>query len=198
MSLAYNAPVYDQYGASEVPCIAHECKKGKMHLNIDEVLLEFVDIPGTPDIKKVVCTPLYIYGMPLLRYDLGDSAVPSTKQCDCGLPYPVIELKVGRVSDNIISPTGKIVSGITFGWYLTEATQGISQFQLVQEEVDNFTIKIVSEHKENEENERHIRELLHEMLNTSDIKINFEYTDVILPGSNGKYRPIISKATINA
>ena len=197
MSKAFNAPVYDQYGASEVPCIAHECKKGNMHINIDEVLVEFVDVEGNSEIKKIVCTPLYIYGMPLLRYDLGDTAIPSAKQCDCGLPYPVMELKVGRLSDNILSPTGKLVSGITFGWYLTDATKGIARFQLVQEDVSHFVINIEGDDRFREENERVIRELIHEMLNTADISLQFEYPDKILSGSNGKYRPIISKVANN-
>ncbi|OGI17351.1 MAG: hypothetical protein A2287_10990 [Candidatus Melainabacteria bacterium RIFOXYA12_FULL_32_12] len=193
MSQAFNAPVYDQYGASEVPCIAHECKKGNMHINIDEVLIEFADIDSNSDIKKIICTPLYIYGMPLLRYEIGDTAIPALKQCDCGLPYPVMELKVGRASDNILSPTGKIVSGITFGWYLTDATNGIRRFQLIQENISDFIISIEAESDLNEKNEKTIRELMHEMLNTMDINVKFEYPEKILPGNNGKYRPIISK-----
>lgn len=197
MSRAFNAPVYDQYGASEVPCIAHECKKGNMHINIDEVLVEFVDMESNSEIKKIICTPLYIYGMPLLRYELGDTAIPSMNQCDCGLPYPVMELKVGRASDNIISPTGKLVSGITFGWYLTDATKNIARFQLVQENISDFVISIEGEDQFKEENEIIIRELMHEMLNSTDINVQFEYPEKILPGSNGKYRPIVSKVAHN-
>lgn len=199
ISRAFNAPVYDQYGASEVPCIAHECKNGSMHINIDELLIEFIDLEPNSEIKKIICTPLYLYGMPFLRYDLQDAAIPSEKKCDCGLPYPVMELKVGRASDNLISPTGKIVSGITFSWYITDATKGIKQYQIIQEDISKFLVRLVVDKNniENEKNIRNIMELLWEMLETKDIKIKFEYVEKILPGKNGKYRPIISNVINN-
>jgi len=197
ISKAFNAPVYDQYGSSEIFCTAHECPKGNMHLNIDEIFVEFQDISNDSEIKKMIFTPLYLYGFPLLRYDIQDSAIPNKKQCECGLPYPVIELKVGRISDNLISDKGKLVSGVTLSWYLTDATKGISQYELIQENFSNITIKIICEEKFRQDNERNIRELLAEMLNSSDLNINFEYVDVILPGKNGKYRPILSKVINN-
>lgn len=199
ISKAFNAPVYDQYGASEVPCIAHECKHGNMHINTDEVLIEFVDINKESEIKKIICTPLYLYGMPFLRYELGDTAVPSNKKCYCGLSYPVMELKVGRTSDNIVSPTGKMVSGITLGWYITEATTGIKQFQLIQENLSTFTFRLVTDDKnfDNDKNIINIMDLFYEMLETKDIKIKFDYTDKIFPEKNGKYRPIVSKCLSN-
>lgn len=193
ISNAFKAPVYDQYGSSEIFCTAHECPKGSMHLNIDEILVEFEDIADDAEIKKMIFTPLYLYGMPLLRYDIQDSAIPSLKQCECSLPYPVIDLKVGRITDNLISDEGKLVSGVTLSWYLTDYTEGIEQYEIIQENFKDITVKIVSEEKFREKNEVSIKELLAEMLNSSDLNIKFEYTDKILPGKNGKYRPISSK-----
>jgi phenylacetate-CoA ligase len=197
---AFDAPVYDQYGASEVPCIAHECKKGGMHINIDEVLLEFENLNDDSNIKKVICTPLYLYGMPLLRYELQDAAVPLERNCDCGLPYPVMELRVGRTSDNLISPTGKIVSGITLGWYITDATRGIKQYQIIQEELSEFIVRLSLDKTQphNEQNAPNIAALLYEMLETSEISIKFEYVDAIKPSKNGKIRPIISNVMNNS
>jgi len=193
ISEAFNAPVYDQYGASEIPCIAHECKDGNMHLNIDEVVVEFEDTIYDSDIKKMVCTPLYLYGMPLLRYDILDCAIPVKKSCTCGLSYPIIELKVGRLSDNLLSSSGKLVSGITLSWYITEATKGLYQYEIIQEDFYNFRVRLVTSDAYKTQNEQSIRELLSEMLSMQDIRIKFEYPERILPGKNGKYRPITSK-----
>lgn len=193
ISKAFGAPVYDQYGCSEMPCIAHECKNGNMHINIDEVLVEFEDINPDSEIKKIVCTPLYIHSGPLLRYELGDCASPVEKGCDCGLPYPVMEIKAGRIGDNLVSPVGKLVSGITFGWYLTGATKKIEQFQLIQEDMYNFTMKIVSKPEYKSYNEHQLTNLLQEILETDKIKVKFEYPERIEPGKNGKYRPTVSK-----
>jgi phenylacetate-CoA ligase len=131
--------------------------------------------------------------MPLLRYDIQDAAIPGEKQCDCNLPYPVIELKVGRISDNLISDKGKLVSGVTLSWYFTDATNGIVQYEIIQENFNDIMVKMVCDKSFREENERNISELFTEMLNSPDLNISFEYVDVIWPGKNGKYRPISSK-----
>ncbi|MCK7527892.1 MAG: hypothetical protein MZV64_64960 [Ignavibacteriales bacterium] len=145
MEKAFKAPVYNQYGCSEIPCVAHECKKGNMHLNSDEIIVEFEDIPENPDIKKMICTLLYLKAMPFIRYDVGDIAIPSEKQCDCGLPYPVIELKIGRISDNLISASGKLVSGVTIAWYIVDALKEVRKYQVIQNKLSDITVKLVSD-----------------------------------------------------
>jgi len=197
ISQAFNAPVYNQYGSSEVPCIAHECPKGNMHMNFDEILIEFADINNSSDLKKIIITPLYLYGMPLLRYDLNDIGSSIFKKCDCGLPYPVMELKIGRVSDNFILPDGKMVSGITFGWYFANATQEIKKYQIIQNDYTDFTVKIVSNPEVKIQNEEKIRTLMTEMLRNPDLTINFEYYESIPHDNSGKYRMIISKIADN-
>jgi phenylacetate-CoA ligase len=197
ISQAFNAPVYDQYGSSEIFCTAHECIKGNMHFNIDEILVEFADISDSSEIKKMICTPLYLYGMPLLRYDIQDSAIPVVSKCDCGLPYPIIDLKVGRLSDNLISDKGKLVSGVTLSWYLTDATHKIEQYQIIQEKFNDFVVKMVCPPEYRDNNENEIRILLSEMLEMNNFNIKFEYLNQIPPGKNGKYRPIFSKMIDN-
>lgn len=194
---AFNAPVYDQYGSSEIFCTAHECKKGNMHLNIDEILIEYENISDDSEIKKMICTPLYLYGMPLLRYDIQDCAVEINKHCSCGLPYPLIDLKVGRISDNLISDKSKLVSGVTLSWYLTDATREIEQYQIIQNNYNDFSIKMVCPSEYTEYNEKQIKILLAEMLKMQNLNIRFQYVDKIYPEKNGKYKPVYSKVIEN-
>lgn len=197
ISKAFNAPVYDQYGSSEIPCIAHECKKGNMHINIDEVLVEFIDIEGSNGLKRLVCTPLYIYGMPLLRYDIGDCAKPSFEQCDCGLPYPVMKLEIGRISDNFLSPSGKLVATCNIGWHIAHVTRNVKQFQVIQESTSEFLIRLVSDEENKKYNEQNLIELIYGLLGSANINIKFEYYNEILPEKNGKYRATVSKVVEN-
>lgn len=190
---AFNAKVYDQYGSSEIPCIAHECKHGNMHINIDEVLVEFVDIEGTDELKKIICTPLYIYGMPLLRYDLGDTGLASVKTCDCGLPYPLMELKVGRISDNFMLKDGKIVPTSALGWFIAREMDSVKQYKVIQEEYDKFIIKLVCPESTRENNEYQMKRIMFNLMQKQDIQYYFEYPDEILPDKNGKYRVTVSK-----
>lgn len=195
ISKAFNAPVYDQYGASEIPCIAHECPEGNMHINIDEVLVEYIDIKENNEIKKIICTPLYLYGVPLLRYEIGDCVMSTPKKCSCGLNYPVLEIKVSRMSDNLISPHGIIAPSLDFGVHIANMTEGVKQFQLIQENLTDFTFKIVCEEKVRQQNEKIIKEILHKILATKDgdINIKFEYQNYIPNCESGKFRPVISK-----
>jgi phenylacetate-CoA ligase len=163
-----------------------------MHLNSDEILVEFEDIPGIHGIKKIICTPLYLRTMPFLRYEVGDTAIPIEKQCDCGLPYPVIELKVGRISDNLISASGKVISGVTLAWYIVDAVEGVHQYQIIQNHLSDITVKLVSEQEYIKRNEESIKNLLYETMGSTEINIKFEYPDEIRSGKNGKFCPIIS------
>lgn len=195
ISNAFSAPVYDQYGASEIPCIAHECPFGNMHVNIDEVLVEYLDIEKGSKIKKIVCTPLYVYGMPLLRYELGDCVIPVERECDCNLPFPAIKIKASRISDNLLSPNGILVPTINFGMHVANMAKDIKQIQLIQENLTEYSIKIVSEEEVRAENEKIVSEIIHKMLNsnTNEIKIKFEYRQNIPNCESGKFRPVISK-----
>ncbi len=194
ISQAFSAPVYDQYGCSEVACIAHECSNGKMHVNIDEIMLEFKDDLVNFEAKKIICTPLYLYTMPLLRYNTGDSAVIGEKEtCDCGLSYPTLKLKIGRISDNLLSSTGKFVSGIVLNTYMGITTKGVKQFQIIQEDLFNIKIKLVASDEFRSYNEFAIKNLLSEMLGTNLFNLDFEHLDFIPPNNNGKFSPIISK-----
>ncbi len=67
---------------------AFECKAHSgYHINNDHVIMEFLkngkDVnPG--ESGEVVITGLSNYTMPLIRYKLGDIAVPIKEKCSCG------------------------------------------------------------------------------------------------------------------
>lgn len=193
ISQAFNAPVYDQYGSSEVPCIAHECKNLNMHLNIDEIYTELIDIPNSNGLKRIVCTPLYLYSLPLLRYDLGDVVMPSDKVCSCGLPYPVIELKIGRISDNLLSPGGALVATSSIGLCIAEVTDNVKQFQIIQENINDYVFRLVLNDYNDYSVEEKLTSMLYLLVNSKNVNIKFEYPQEITPNKNGKFTPVISK-----
>lgn len=199
ISIAFNAPVYSEFSYPEVPCIGHECKYGKMHINIDEVLVEFQDSDETDGSRNLICTPLYLYGMPILRYNTGDlRIIEDDKICECGLPYPSVGLKLSKVNDNLISNNGKIVSGAVISSCIPTVTVGIRHFQIVQKDLLNIKIKLAKYNGSYEENEYNIRKLLFELMETNSLKINFEYYDKIPPDINGNFRPVISNISNNS
>ncbi|MEI7473525.1 MAG: hypothetical protein WCK67_01995 [bacterium] len=193
LNKAFNAPVYDQYGSSEMPCIAHECRHGNMHVNIDEVLVEYEDIEGTNDVKKIICTPLYIKGMPLLRYDIGDTGLPTDKTCTCGLPYPLMDFKVGRISDHFLLSDGKVIPTSAMGWFIAREMKEVKQYKIIQEDFDYFRINLVCSAESRPYNQDKMIKILNNLTQKEDIRYEFEYPDEILPDKNGKFRVTISK-----
>jgi phenylacetate-CoA ligase len=130
---AFACPVRDQYGSREVQSIAAECSFGRMHLASDVVHVEFVPtadpVPG--NLARIVVTPLFASGMPLIRYVLGDLGAPVNGQCPCGLPYPLMRLGIGRTSDVFVTPEGTLVHGEYFT-HLLYGAEGIGRFQFEQ------------------------------------------------------------------
>ena len=66
--------------------------------------------------------------MPLIRYANGDRAVQSPSSCDCGLPLPVMEMRLGRDAEIFVSPSGRRFNSL----YLTDLLldlQGTEHFQ---------------------------------------------------------------------
>lgn len=84
---AFNTNVYEWYGSTEFPYIAWECKNHSLHVNDDCIVVEL--LKGNEDVSsgekgKVVITSLENYAMPLIRYEIGDTATPIYERCSCG------------------------------------------------------------------------------------------------------------------
>lgn len=102
---SFNAPVVNDYGASECLSIAFECRHGRLHLNDDWVILEPIDRQGAPvppgeASHSVLLTNLANRIQPLIRYDLGDSVTFFPDRCPCGNPRPSFTVE-GRHDDTL-------------------------------------------------------------------------------------------------
>ena len=98
----FKCKVYNRYGSREVGDIACSCEKDEgLHLNVFTNYVEILNDKLNPckpgEIGKVYVTTLNNYVMPLIRYDIGDMAVPSkNEQCSCGRGLPLISNVEGR------------------------------------------------------------------------------------------------------
>jgi phenylacetate-CoA ligase len=83
----------DQYLTTEVAFVAVECDRHDgLHVLDDHVVVETVDRDGAPlpagERGRVVITALWNRTLPLIRYDLGDTAALVTDACRCGRTSP--------------------------------------------------------------------------------------------------------------
>jgi phenylacetate-coenzyme A ligase PaaK-like adenylate-forming protein len=139
ISSAFRCPVWDTYAASEFMGIAFDCRRGRLHLNADWLVLEPVDEvyrpvpPGRPSYTTLL-TNLANGVQPILRYDLGDSVTEIPGPCPCGSPLPTIQVE-GRRDEILIFRTspGEAISLLPMALAtVVEETPGIGSYQLVQ------------------------------------------------------------------
>jgi phenylacetate-CoA ligase len=99
---AFDAPVYQLYGATEAGVLFMECEHGRLHPNERHSHVDLVPLPGNGRLARVLVTTLGRAWMPLLRYDIGDVVrVAESRDCACGLKSdgPLLERVEGRLSD---------------------------------------------------------------------------------------------------
>jgi phenylacetate-CoA ligase len=190
----FNCPVVDEYGSSENGVLAFQCKQGNMHLMADHLCVEFLDEndrqvkPG--ELGRIVVTDLVSYGMPLLRYDIGDMGRPSGKVCTCGINLPLMEIVEGRKEDFIRTKEGKLVHAAYLCYTLKDDT--VNEFKMYQKDMNTLLVQIVKSPSFNVDTEA----LLDRKLRTAlgdEMKITFRYLDKIPREASGKLRYFVSE-----
>lgn len=192
----FGCRVTNRYGCEEVSLIACECPHGNMHLNCDSLIVEFIRDgkpvpPGEPG--AIVVTDLTNYGMPFIRYKVGDVGIPSANtSCPCGCTYPIMASLEGRVADYVITPDGSYISGISLTENFAMHLPGVKQMQIIQEEIDFLTFRVVKGEAFSAQTVADISRLAHERFGTT-MRFDVEYVDSIQSETSGKYRFCISK-----
>jgi phenylacetate-CoA ligase len=188
---AFRARAYEEYGAVENCMLATECEQGSLHVSPDFGVLELVDghgRPVPPGVEgRVLCTSLLNEAQPLIRYEVGDVGVWSSKPCPCGRNHlPVLQEIVGRLEDVVVGPDGREMvrfHGIFIG--LPHVLEG----QVIQETVTRFRVKVVPQDGFGFEDESLIRQRFAERLGPVDVTI--EKVATIPRTERGKFRAVI-------
>ncbi|MFH0777146.1 MAG: hypothetical protein V2A71_00810 [Candidatus Eisenbacteria bacterium] len=195
----FDCPVFDRYGARETGLIATECvQEHSMHINTEGVYLEFVT-DGRPaadgEIGEIIVTDLLNTATPFIRYRIGDVGSKSETLCKCGWGLPVMGPATGRTADLLLLPDGSMVPGYTFPARMTKDSPGVSQTQVIQEELSRFTIKYVPNEQFSEKDLEAILTNFEKALGTG-LRVNFERVDDIPRDPSGKNRFCISKLDV--
>lgn len=194
MEEVFGRPVYNRYGSREVGFIATDCPERRaLHWRPDSVFLEWIKdgraaAPG--EVGELLVTDLRNYAMPLIRYRLGDLAERPATGCECGRSLPILGRVIGRDTDVLRSTTGALVSGA----YLTVVFSGrveLSQLQIIQEDLQHFTIRLVRDGA-TEEHGAYLRSALGRYLGP-DAVISLEAVDSIPRERSGKQRVVICR-----
>ena len=99
---AFDAPLFQLYGATEAGVLFMECEHGRLHPNEQHSHVDLVPLTGHTQLARVLVTTLGRAWMPLLRYDIGDVVrLAESRDCACGLRSdgPLLERIEGRLTD---------------------------------------------------------------------------------------------------
>lgn len=192
----FGKPVYNRYGSREVGNIGSECSRHSgFHLHPYDHIIEVIDDDENQIFEKpgrIIITSLTNFGMPIIRYEIGDIGTLSNKPCECGINTPLLKKVVGRTSDSIRTREGRIIHGEYFT-HIFYGLSGVRRFQFMQESYDNYVVKVQLTHDADtiKIREAIIRECA--MVLGNAIRITIEFVDDIPVTTSGKFRFTISK-----
>ncbi len=135
---AFNCPVINEYGCSELDIVASECRHETLHVAQTNVYVESVQFEG---VDEIVLTGLESRFMPLIRYRVRDRGRVSWLRCECGRGSQIITNLEGRTSKQmVILPNGQRRHCVVFSEILNSlpADFGVRKFRVVQEGIDRF------------------------------------------------------------
>jgi len=189
----FKAPLYDEYGSSEIPWIAAQCKLRKgLHVNSEGRFLEIIgaDENGEGD---VVITDLLNYSFPFIRYELGDRTKFLDKKCGCGVNLPLISNVKGRAGDMIVLSNNQKYDGSFLTTIFDEVPDAVVSFQIIQKKSNKLVLRVAP----NYNNLKWRNEVEMVLLNLSKIigaenSVILEIVDKII-SDRGKTRYIINE-----
>ncbi|HEY3283629.1 MAG TPA: phenylacetate--CoA ligase family protein [Armatimonadota bacterium] len=196
---AFGAPVFNRYGCREVMMVSAECEAHDgLHVASDNVLMEVVKSgqlcePG--ELGEVYLTDLHNYGMPLIRYQVGDLAAWHGKDCPCGRGLPLMRVVEGRTLGLISTPSGRVVSGEFFP-HLLKDFNFIRAYQVVQERPDHVTIRASLAGEPPTQQVRRLQGIVQEALG-SDMDVTWEMGPQVVIEQGRKFKPVISHVPVN-
>lgn len=190
---AFGVDVTDCYSSRECGHIALQCPEHPQYHVQSEV--NYVEVIGTSgetcnpgERGQVVCTPIYKYAMPLVRYAMNDHAIAGDG-CECGRPHRVLKRILGRSRNLFRFPDGDLVQPAfksrTFAGLL-----GPRQWQVAQTGPLEIEIRLVPGAGAEAMDFDGMTAYIHELLRP-DLDVRFKIVDAIAAGTCGKHEDYV-------
>ena len=192
ISLAFHCGVFDSYRSREAGPLAQECEQHNgLHINAESLYIETIP-PKNPDEFKegageIIITDLLNYGMPLIRYKMGDMGILSDEKCSCGRGLPILKKISGRSSDIMYTPDKKRITAGSLVLYLVDEAPGLlGQVQIIQDKLDHLIIKATPDPAPTPEIINYQKNTVKRLFGKK-MKVSFEIVEEIPLEKSGKY-----------
>ena len=188
----FDCRVFNRYGCREVSLIASECgEHNGLHTMAEGLYVEVIrgDQPAQPgELGAVLVTDLLNRAMPLIRYRIGDMAVPAAGPCPCGRGLPRLQSVQGRVTDFLVGTDGRLVSGAALTVLVVAKRPSLGQVQIWQDTRGRVLYKIAK--REGDGLDTADREFLDRQTKLylgQDAKIECELVEALPSEPSGKF-----------
>ncbi len=190
----FGVKIFNRYGSREFGHVASQCEYGQgLHASIDRVAIEIVRDDGTScepgEVGKMLITDLDNYGMPMIRYDIGDKAAWAGHPCECGRGLPLLSKVEGRTLEVVRTPDGQSVGG-TFWTILMKKRPGIQKFQIRQVRENKIVLLYVAVDDVPASTLEYVRRKVAETCG-QELEVEFRAVDDIPRTRSGKSRIIV-------
>ncbi len=198
----FDTELFDYYGSAEIGLMSWECRQHlNYHINADNIVMEFISEDGENvapgEAGEIVCTNLFNYEMPLIRYKQEDLGAVVDGNCQCGVRLPLMKLLGGRKDDLLRATNGRIMPPTIFFPYPFESFEKIKQFRVIQERKDKIKIQLVV--KQSFDSSSRASNLLEKARKNiqsvfgQDMEVEFMVVENLSREPSGKLRKIISQ-----
>jgi phenylacetate-CoA ligase len=144
---------------------------------------------------EIVVTHLATGDFPFVRYRTGDVGVLGEQPCTCGRGLPVLKEVVGRTTDFVRTPSGNVMHALAL-IYEVRDKPGVQAFKFVQSEDLSLELALVTGAEFTAAVESEIRTgVLRRMGEGAQLRIR--RVDAIPAENSGKYRYVVSRASVN-
>jgi phenylacetate-CoA ligase len=192
---AFQAPILDRYGTSELAVSMTGCAEGRLHVDMEFGIVE-IDIQEETD--DYVRGPLLVTGFgndatPFIRYRIGDIGTRSKHVCPCGRPGDVFLDVDGRIEDFVVTPDGRWVGRLD---HIFKEQLDVAEAQIVQDDDSAIEVRIVARPSfDVRARERLVKEIRSRLGDV--IRIDIKLVAEIPREDNGKFRAVKSKVGKN-
>lgn len=187
LAAAFGAPVHDFYGMTELGLVAWRRADRQAYRCPGEAFhLEFLPLPGEPDLERLVVTDLRGGALPLIRYETGDLV----RRDRLVRGQPIVGF-VGRALDSIRLPGERLVSPYRLMSAL-ESVPGLAEYRVLQLPDRSIEVSVRSAPGAHPPTEQVAARLLAPLC--PGVAIRVRHLEQALPAAAEKLRPIRSLA----
>ncbi|MHA7924499.1 MAG: phenylacetate--CoA ligase family protein [Marinobacter sp.] len=181
----FGAPVFDYYGTAEYVVFAGQDERGLYRPNPIIGITETDKHSAHESEGRILATTLTNKAMPLLRYDIGDTATMGPLDQRGLITFTSIN---GRRDDYLETRDGRQIGRID---HIFKGVTGVREGQVIQSNPGAAALKIVLA-----ENEPFNRNQLIENARSrlgQDFKIEIDLVEAIPRGPNGKFKSVVRR-----